>query len=110
MPQFTMKFPAAMGRIVSVLLCCVLLLLPVPPAQAVKTDSLIRVGLFYGSSTLPTANLANEVGSGYAFGFYDSANTFISLGRTDQEKITICKDRNLYVSGGSYYETPTVGD
>ena len=53
---------------------------PVPPAQAVKTDSLIRVGLFYGSSTLPTANLANEVGSGYAFGFYDSANTFISLG------------------------------
>ena len=30
MPQFTMKFPAAMGRIVSVLLCCVLLLLPVP--------------------------------------------------------------------------------
>ena len=66
----------------------------------------IRAGLFYGSNALPSANLANEVGSGYRFGYYDSAYTFIPLGTTEHQKITVCKDANLYLSGGSFYETP----
>ena len=66
----------------------------------------IRVGLFYGSGALPTANLANEVGSGYEFGYFKDSNSFVSLGQTSEEKITICKDTNLYLAGGTYYETP----
>ena len=80
----------------------------VPPAQAVAGDgSVMRVGLYYGSDAMPTANLANEVGSGYDFGYYDDACGFHSVGYTATEKITTCKDENLYLSGGTFYETPT---
>lgn len=111
MPHATLKFAGPAGRLAvlcfsSMLLICLLAL----PARAADSGSALRVGLFYGSSALPTANLANEVGSGYAFGYYARPGQFTALGQTAQEKITICKDRNLYVSGGSYYETPTVGD
>lgn len=75
-------------------------------SSAALTDR-IRVGIFYGSNALPSANLANEVGSGYQFGYYDSVYQFIPLGYTETEKITMCKDSNLYLSGGSFYETPT---
>jgi stage II sporulation protein D len=93
------------------LFLALLLILPtfLQKADATSFDDTVRVGLFYGSSVLPTANLANEVGSGYAFGYFDG-DDFVTVGSTSEEKITICKDRNLYASGGSYYETPTVGD
>lgn len=84
----------------------VLLVLLSISSSAALTDR-IRVGIFYGSNALPSANLANEVGSGYRFGFYDSTYQFIPLGYTENEKITMCKDSNLYLSGGSFYETPT---
>ena len=32
-------------------------------------DPTIRVGLFYGSSALPGANLENTIGSGYRLGY-----------------------------------------
>lgn len=98
-------------RISALFFVCVLFLsiLP-PPADATFSSRIIRVGLFYGSNALPTANLANEVGSGYEFGYYDSNYAFHTVGSTAQEKITVCKDSNLYLSGGSFYETPTVSD
>ena len=64
----------------------------------------IRVGLFFGNDALPTANLANEVGSGYRFGFFDANDDFFQVGETPRERITVCKDRNIYLSGGSFYE------
>ena len=73
-------------------------------AHAEQTDT-IRVGLFYGNNALPAASLANEVGHGYRFGYYDSTDTFIPLGTTDCEKITVCKDKNLYLAGGKFSET-----
>lgn len=93
---------------ISLFLVCVLFLSILPPhADASYSDRTIRVGLYYGSNALPTANLANEVGSGYQFGTFSSSGQFTALGSTSQEKITICKDTNLYLSGGSFYETPT---
>lgn len=77
------------------------------PAHAAG-ERIMRVGLFYGSKALPTANLANEIGSGYRFGFFDNSGNFTEIGRTGTEKITVCKDSNLYLSGGTFYETPTV--
>ena len=68
-------------------------------------EDTIRVGLYYGNNALPTASLANEKGHGYRFGFYDSANTFIQVGTTSCEKITVCKDMNLYLVGGKFTET-----
>ena len=32
---------------------------------------MVRVGLFYGGNALSGANLANDVGSGYRFGYFD---------------------------------------
>lgn len=77
--------------------------------SAAAYDDVLRVGLYYGSSALSSANLQNSVGSGYEFGYYNTSGTFVSLGETSEEKITICTDTNLYLSGGTFYSTPTAG-
>ncbi len=74
-------------------------------AFSTGVDPDIRVGLYYNNAALPSANLANQIGSGYYFGFYDSQRSFIRLGFTAQEKITISKDKNMYVNSGNYYES-----
>lgn len=99
------------ARLGLLFLTCVLFAAFIPPhADASFSNRTIRVGLYYGSNALPSANLANEVGSGYQFGTFSSSGTFTALGSTAQEKITVCKDANLYLSGGSFYETPTAAD
>ena len=67
----------------------------------------VRVGLYYYDSesslrnpTLEYANLENEVGSGYALGYYDSAREFHALGYTDERAITMAMDRNVETGGG----------
>ena len=84
--------------------CCVAFCLP--EAEAALSDR-IRVGIFYGSNALPSANLQNETGSGYQFGYYDNSYNFIPVGKTSKERITMCKDANLYLSGGVFYEAAT---
>ena len=69
----------------------------------------IRVGIYYASNALTSANLSNEVGSGYRFGYYDSNNSFHSLGYTYYEDLTVLKDANYYTAGGSYSEDPYSG-
>ncbi len=85
------------------------LFLPILPltADAAYSQESIRVGLYYGSNAMATANLENEVGSGYQLGTFDDSGVFTALGETAETQITICKDANLYLSGGSFYETPT---
>lgn len=64
-----------------------------------------KIGLYYGSSALPGANLENEVGSGYEFGYYDSRRNFVSIGAsTDERKISMIADYNMYYnsSTGNY--------
>lgn len=70
--------------------------------------SKLRVGLYYydGSSsirnsTLESANLQNEVGSGYLFGWYDSDRVFHEVGYTDETKITMAMDKNVTISSGA---------
>ena len=67
----------------------------------------VRVGLYYYDSesslrnpTLEYANLENEVGSGYALGYYDSGREFHALGYTDERAITMAMDRNVETGGG----------
>ena len=96
-------------RLVPLSLLCGLFFLLFPLTVDAAGDRVIRVGLCFGSNAIPTANLANEEGSGYQFGVFSEDGGFTSLGRTGREKITICKDENFYFSGGSFYETPTAG-
>ena len=68
------------------------------PAQAasVQVNPTIRVRLFYGGSALPGANLLNEVGSGYRFGYFDGSLRFVPLGSTAKTAISMVKDQTVY--------------
>jgi stage II sporulation protein D len=80
----------------------------IPYAEAdtyVLYDPIIKVGLYYGNDALPSANLANEIGSGYLFGYFDNQRNFYQTGWTFEEKITINKDKNMYFLSGKYYDS-----
>jgi stage II sporulation protein D len=64
----------------------------------------VRIGLYWDSTALPSANLENYIGSGYKFGYFDSNRNFVELGSTDIKTITMLKDWNMYLSGGKYYD------
>lgn len=78
--------------------CALLVALPVGRTQAasVAVDPTIRVGLFYGSTALPGANLLNDVGSGYRLGYYDSNRVFQQLAQTSETAISVVKTQNVY--------------
>lgn len=68
----------------------------------------LRVALYYYADessirnpTLEYANLENEVGSGYEFGWYDSEREFHALAATDETRITMCVDRTVSTGGGT---------
>jgi len=65
-----------------------------------------RIGLYYYYSdtrdtALSYANLENEVGSGYQFGYYDSSRVFHQLGSTGITTITMVPDLNTAVPVGT---------
>ena len=77
-------------------------------AQATE-NTMLKVGLKYGTNALFTARLQNYndtlSGSGYEFGYYDADRSFVPLTATDEQRITVTVDSNAYVSGGVCYET-----
>lgn len=87
-------------QIAALCLALVLLLPTSAAAQSSPGDTVIRVGLFYGSSGLDGANLLNSVGSGYRLGYFDSSNQFVQLGTTEQKAISVVETQN--VGYGSY--------
>ena len=52
---------------------------------------------------MPTANLENEVGSGYSLGYFDSQKQFFSLYTIGTEKISVLKDKPIYIDSSSQY-------
>lgn len=90
-------------------------LLGAAPAQAsgVQVNPTIRVGIFFGGSALPGANLLNHVGSGYRFGYFDSGLNFIQLGFTGETAISMVKTQNVWYHEGQYTDAagsgPAVG-
>lgn len=78
------------------------------PAYGGDSNPTVRVGLYYGANAMASANLANEVGSGYQFGYYDEGKNFLKLYETNREKLTVMKDDTMYLgSDGAYYDTLT---
>lgn len=62
---------------------------------------IIRVGLYYGSTAMDGANLANAVGAGFRFGYYKSDNSFVPLAYyTGSATLSVVKTENVYY--GSY--------
>ena len=69
-------------------------------AVSAEADPTIRVGLYYGSSALAGANLANEVGEGYRFGYFDEDRTFQELGYTYESAVSMVKTQNVWYGTG----------
>ena len=67
-------------------------------------EDTLKVGLYYGSSALFSANLQNYEGSGYALGWFDETDRdFHELGWLDEEKISMTADGAIYIKNGTYY-------
>lgn len=91
-------------RFAAVLLAAALCIGCVTFAASSETKETLRVGLFYGSTALPGANLENSVGSGYRFGWYDDDLTFHQLGSSSETQISVVKTQNVTLSGGNYVD------
>lgn len=92
-----------MKKILSIILC--LIILPYNASAISSVDKKLKVGLYYSSSALDTANLLNQTGSGYQFGYFDSKNNFISLAKTGVEAITVTASENIYLGSDNKYYT-----
>lgn len=73
-------------------------------AAAVVNDT-VKVGLFYGSSALYSANLDNDLGGGYAFGYFDRDREFNFLGETGETQISMTAAGSIYMNGSGAYSS-----
>lgn len=81
----------------AVLILAAALLLPGgAEAAGAPMNAGVRIGLAYGSSAVPGANLLNEVGSGYRLGYFDGDLNFVELGRTGETGISVVKTQNVW--------------
>jgi len=64
---------------------------------------IIRVGLHYGTGAMEGLNLLNDAGSGFRFGYYDSANQLVELGSTQHKAISVVETMNVYYGTYSNY-------
>ncbi len=101
-----MNLKRILAGTLSVVAVSTLFFSPNNSATAYEKDLTIRVGLYYGSSVLPSANLENAVGGGYDFGYFNDNQVFHSVGNTTNTTVTVMKDKNMYLgSDNLYYDT-----
>ena len=97
-----------MKRFRNTIILSVLLALTLCVGAQAAENTMLKVGLKYGTNALFTARLQNYndtlSGSGYEFGYYDADRSFVPLAATDEQRITVTVDSNAYVSGGVCYE------
>ena len=67
------------------------------------TGGMVKVGLRYGSSAMFSANLENEEGWGYAFGYYNDEREFIPLGETEETAISMTAAGPIYMNQSGTY-------
>ena len=79
---------------------------------AFAAEDTLKVGLYYGSSALFSANLENYQGSGYELGWFDEGTReFVYLGWLEEERISMTADGDIYIGDGAYYsERPSYVD
>jgi len=74
------------------------LIRPVAGASYTPPYQTLKIGLYFDSTALPSANLQNAdgLGSGYEFGYFDSNRNFVSIGAsTTESRISMLMDRNM---------------
>lgn len=74
-------------------------------SAATSENPMLKIGLFYNSTALPSANLQNAVGSGYALGQFDSARNFTELLSLSDERISMLSDMNFYHHDATFYQS-----
>ncbi|MCL2201364.1 MAG: SpoIID/LytB domain-containing protein [Oscillospiraceae bacterium] len=87
----------------TVIMVCMLALLTTPIAGSNYEPfrprfTTLRIGLQFGSTALPSANLRNVdgYGRGFDFGFFDGERDFVPIGAfTSETAITMAMDRNM---------------
>ena len=70
------------------------------------SNDTVKIGLYYyyssaRDSSVESCRVANNVGSGFEFGYYDSDRDFHAVGSTGHKDLTVVKDTNVAVSGGT---------
>ena len=80
-------------------------------ASATAPNPDLRVGLYYDTTAMISANLQNKVGYGYRLGYYNNMDQFISVWEINStNKITMAKDANLYYADSKFYATNETGN
>lgn len=74
---------------------------PVPPTETEQPKipqqgQTVFVGLAYGDNAVAGANLANDVGSGFLFGYLDAERQFQQVGYTERTSLSVVKTQNVY--------------
>ena len=66
------------------------------------TNGMVKVGLYYGSSALYSANaeIVDGYGSGFSFGYYDESRNFVSLASVSESSVCVTADGNIGYTGG----------
>lgn len=88
--------------IVTVLFVVTFFALSSGSASAVANDT-VKVGLFYSSNALFSANLENSLGEGFEFGYFDEDRTFVSFGRTGETQISMTAAGDIYMNNSGAY-------
>ncbi|MCL2031118.1 MAG: SpoIID/LytB domain-containing protein [Oscillospiraceae bacterium] len=96
-------------RMLSLLLTAALLAAIPPAALALEANPAIRAGLLFGANALPGVNLENHTGSGYRFGYLENGH-FVEVGRTQERKISMIKNRDVWVTGTNTYSDSVTTD
>lgn len=71
-------------------------------ASAVVNDR-VKVGLWFGSNALFSANLENSLGEGFSFGWFNEDREFCPLGWTEETQISMTAAGDIYMNGGGAY-------
>lgn len=91
-----------MKRLGFLLSVMTLLLVMFTVSASAVTNGVVKTGLYYGSSALYSANaqIADDTGDGFRFGYYDEDRRFVELGYTEETSISVTGDGNIGYSGG----------
>lgn len=96
-----------MKKIVCSLLLCVTILCMIGTgAAAIEYDPIVKIGLYYGTDSIPAAKLLNYAGmeTGYYIGTFDqTTREFFSFFSTDERALTVLKDKPVWVTDSEDY-------
>lgn len=84
-------------------------------AYASAAEQPLKVGLYYGSNALASANLQNAVGNGYLLGWFDeTTREFSAVGSLTEQKLTMTVNSGYHVqieeAFVTFEEAKTVAD